>query len=191
MIQEGNNHEQGELVPTVLKIAVNETTRLIHDLSIADEKQFDELIRSLSPRTFSAIKKMTKILYDAGAETKIVDEGRELLLSNSATTVLNERLTLLDVHEAEEIQVGMLLGVFPHRRQYEFQPREGEVFHGPVSDAFDQRYITDPTFARSVLLNPVQAKFSVSTVVRRGTIQKIERTLLDVTSGEALPPPRP
>ena len=73
------------------------------------------------------------------------------------------------------------------RQQYEFKiGDDGPVIYGPVSEDLDERYLTSPDFATSILLKPVTAQFLVITKVRAGQIQtqqkileRIERT--DVT----------
>jgi hypothetical protein len=72
-----------------------------------------------------------------------------------------------------------LLGVFPERGQYEFRSDDGSVFYGPVSEGFDERYVTDQSL-RSFLMKPVTASFLVTTVYRATVMRKEERTLVDV-----------
>jgi hypothetical protein len=172
---------QSELIPTALKDAVDETTRILDDLSASDVPRFEERMRHLSPRTISAIKKLAKVLHDSGAETQIVDDERELNLDYSGTASLHARLTDLEYVERPETQEGILLGLFPERQQYEFKPTgDAPVFYGPVSEAFDARYLAEPDFARSILLQQSTATFLVSSVVRAGVIQREERILEDI-----------
>lgn len=172
---------QYELVPSALKDAVDETTRILVDLSSGDARRFDERMRQLSPRTIGAIKKMAKVLHDSGAETRIVDDEQEFTLDYGGTASLHTRLSEVEYAERPEAREGVLLGLFPERRQYEFQARDGApVSYGPVSEAFDSRYVAEPEFARSILMKPAIATFLVTTILRAGIPHKEEWVLEDI-----------
>jgi hypothetical protein len=172
---------QYDLVPSALKDAIDEATKILTDLSSIDGRKFDERMGKLSPRTIGAIKRMARILHDSGAETKIIDDEQELNLDYGSTASLNARLSEVEYAERPEIREGVLLGLFPERRQYEFQPSDGApVSYGPVSEVFDSRYVTEPDFARSIILKPVAAKFLVTTILRAGIPHKEEWVLEDV-----------
>jgi hypothetical protein len=173
--------QQFELVDTILKEAVEETMSILQDLSLGESEKFETTMSHLTPRTISAVKKMAKVLHDANAETKIVEQGRQLVLTHQGTALMNSRLTEVEITE-RRIQIeGMLLGLFPERQQYEFRPAMNrQVFYGPVSETFDARYIGDPDFARSILLQPVIATFTIGTSVRAGLAMSEEYVLEDV-----------
>ncbi|MFZ5691762.1 MAG: hypothetical protein ACOY5F_10965 [Pseudomonadota bacterium] len=171
---------QLELVASPLKEAVDEASKVLGDLSAAESKKFDERIQELSPRTISAIKKLAKVLHDAGAETKIVDDDSELSLDDRGTASLYTRLNDVEYAERREELVGFLQGLLPEKRQYEFQVHEGRMLYGPVSEEFDLRWLGDPHFARSVLFKRVQATFLVASVVRGGVTRREDRILENV-----------
>lgn len=171
---------QLELVASPLKEAVDEASKVLRDLSAAESKKFDERIQQLSPRTISAIKKLAKVLHDAGAQTKIVDDDSELSLDYSGTSSLYTRLNDVDYSERREELIGSLQGLLPEKRQYEFQVHEGPMLYGPVSEEFDLRWLGDPHFARSVLFKRVQATFLVASVVRAGVTRKEDRILENI-----------
>jgi hypothetical protein len=169
---------QSQFVASVLKDAVDEATHVLQDLSSYDVERFYARLQKLSPRTVGAVKKMAKSLHDAGAETKIVSESEEFKLDSVGTASLYTRLTEIEVAEDREMKSGVLLGLFPGRQQYEFKPADaGPVFYGPVSEALDSQYLTDPEFARSILLKPAIATFLVITTLRAGQIQTQEKVL--------------
>jgi hypothetical protein len=51
---------------------------------------------------------------------------------------------------------------------------------GPVSEDLDERYMTNPDFAGSILLKPAVAHFLVITKVRGGQTQSHQRVLESV-----------
>lgn len=172
--------QQSELLASALKDSVNEASSILRDLSSSDQT-FLERLPSLSPRTLIAIKRLSKVLNDAGAETKIISGDDELKIDSPATTALYARLTEFEVVEDRETKTGVLYGLLPERQQYEFKPDgDSPVFYGPVSEELDNRYLRDPGFAGSILLKPVTATFLIITTVRAGQIQSQERVLEDV-----------
>ena len=94
-----------------------------------DSEPVNARLQKLSPRSISAIKRMTKVLIDAGAETSIVDDQRDLTLDHAATFSLSRQLSEIEITERRETVVGTLKGVFPERRQYEFTASEGSTFY--------------------------------------------------------------
>jgi hypothetical protein len=173
---------QSQLLPSVLKDAVDEATDVLQDLSSTDVERFYTRLQKLSPRTIGAVKKMAKSLHDAGAITKIVSSV-EFRLDTVGTNSLYQRLTEIEIAESHETKVGTLLGLFPERQQYEFKPDDGPVFYGPVSEALDAHYLSDRDFARSILLQAVTASFFVVTTLRAGQLQSQEKILEDIQLG--------
>jgi hypothetical protein len=90
---------QYDLLPTPLQEAVKETTDILRDLSNRDSAVFEERIKRLSPRTVSAVKRMSKVLHDAGAETKLVSDLEEFSLDYSNTASLYSRLSDVDLSD--------------------------------------------------------------------------------------------
>lgn len=170
--------DQGTLVPTVLKEAVEDATQALTDLASGQIETFNERIDSLSPRAVTAVKRIIKTLNEADAEIKIVGSDGELRLDREKIARINLRLNELEVVEDREELSGMLLGILPDRRQYEFRVGDdGPITYGPVSEDLDERYLTNPDFARSILLKPVTAQFLVITKIRGGQTLSEQRIL--------------
>ncbi|MGK3799693.1 hypothetical protein, partial [Enterococcus faecium] len=81
-------------------------------------------------------------------------------------------------------QIGVLLGIFPDRQQYEFRiGKDGPVIYGSVSEDLDKHYLANPS---SILLKPVRARFLVLTKFRAGQMQRTEKILETLTPIESL-----
>ncbi len=168
---------QGTLVPTLLKEAVNDATQALIELASGDTEQFHIRAESMSPRALNAVKKIVKTLNESDAEINIVAAEKEVRLDRGRIASLNARLEV-EVLESRETMTGIVLGVFPDRQQYEFRVGDdGPVIYGPVSEDLDERYLTNPDFAASILLKPVSAQFLVITKVRAGQVQTQEKVL--------------
>jgi 3-hydroxy-3-methylglutaryl CoA synthase len=72
--------EQGSLVPSLLKDAVEEATQALTDLASGEAELFDARVDSLSLRAVNAVKKIVKTLNESDAEIKIVGTGAEIRL---------------------------------------------------------------------------------------------------------------
>jgi hypothetical protein len=174
--------EQGSLVPTLLKNAVEDATLALTDLASGEIETFNTRADSLSPRALNAVKKIIKTLSEADAEIKIVGVDGELRLDREKIARLNIRLNELEVFEDREEIKGMLWGILPDRQQYEFKVEDdGPIMFGPVSEDLDERYLTGPDFAASILLKPVTAQFLVVTKVHGGQIQSQQKILERIT----------
>jgi hypothetical protein len=172
---------QYDLIDTALREIVEEGTRILRDLSTNSGQHFESRMNQLAPRTIAAIKKMAKILHDSGAETRVVGEIEELALDHAGTASLYSRLNDLEIVERPESIEGVLLGLFPERQQYELQPGNGtSVFYGPVSETLDAKYIADVAFARSIILKPATAVFTVVSIIRAGVVQVEQRILEEI-----------
>jgi hypothetical protein len=179
---------QYAMVPSLLKDAIEEASQIIASLSAGEPGEVERIMRELSPRTIRAIQKMAKVLHDSGAETKIVGDRSDLTLDHGGTSSLCLRLLDVEVAERREKRSGVLLGLFPERQQYEFQPAGGgPIFYGPVSEAFDNRYRSNPDFARSILFQSAIATFVVNSTLRGGTPQTEEWVLEDIQLSLAEP----
>ncbi|MBR0854336.1 hypothetical protein [Bradyrhizobium liaoningense] len=171
---------QTSMLPTVLKDAIHEATASLNELSAASAESFQARAETMSPRAIGAIKRISKTLIDAGAVAKIVDDEEELSLTAERLATLQARLNDVEVVEDTEELIGVLLGIFPDRQQYEFRvgpPEDGQVIYGPVSEDLDQRYVANPA---EVLLKPARARFQVITTVRGGRVQSEERVLQSI-----------
>jgi hypothetical protein len=184
--------DQLSLVPSILKEAVAQTSEILESLTSGERSEFERQMNEVSPRTLSAVKKMAKVLFDAGAETEIVGDTKALVLSHQSTAALYLRLTDIELAERREVRSGILLGLFPERRQFEFKPDGGDlpVFYGPVSETLDARYLADPGYARSILLKRALATFMVTCTLRGGIPIRDEWMLEDLQfpADEGLPP---
>jgi hypothetical protein len=137
---------QTSLVPSVLKEAIEEATHALDDLASGSDQQFQTRVDNLSPRAVNAVKKIVKTLSEAGAEVKIVGSDAEVKLDSNKVAGLNARLNELEILESYEEVPGMLLGILPDRRQYEFKIGEdGPVIYGPVSEDLDESYMSNPS----------------------------------------------
>lgn len=171
--------QQHEMLPTQLKEAVEDTTQLITTLSSATEEVFETTLESTQPRLVAAVQKFAKVLYEAGASTRIVGDERRLALSIDDVGRLSRRLGEIEVSE-EVISVdGVLLGVLPEARKFELRlPIDGEpTLEGEVSEELALKYTSDVGFKERLLLQPVRAQVKFIRTMRNGRLVRERRIL--------------
>ncbi|KZE29785.1 hypothetical protein IMF23_09010 [Chelatococcus daeguensis] len=171
---------QHEILPTQLKGAVEDTTRLISTLSSATDEEFETTLAGTQPRLVAAIQKFAKVLHEAGASTRIVGEDRRLSLSTDEVGRLSRRLGEVEVSEDVQSIDGVLLGVLPEARKFELKlPGEGgPIMEGAVSEDLALKYTSDAAFKERLLLQSVRAQVKIVRTRRNGRLVR-ERCVLE------------
>lgn len=172
--------QQHEMLPTKLKEAVENTTELIGNLSSGTDKEFEATLEGTQPRLVAAVQKFAKILYDAGASTRILGDERQLALSIDDVGRLSRRLAEVEVTEEVVPVDGVLLGVLPEARKFELRlpGDDAGTMEGAVSEELALKYTSDAAFKERLLLQPVRAQVKMIRTTRNGRLVK-ERPVLE------------
>ncbi len=168
--------QQHEMLPTQLKEAVEDTTQLIANLSAASDAEFEATLEGAQPRLVAAVQKFAKVLFDAGASTRIVGDEQRLDLSVDEVGRLSRRLGEVEVTEELVPVDGVLLGVLPEARKFELKLPEGTM-EGAVSEDLAVKYTSDAAFKERLLLQPVRAQVKFVRTKRNGRLVKERRIL--------------
>ena len=168
--------QQHEMLPTQLKEAVEDTTQLIANLSAASDAEFEATLAGTQPRLVAAVQKFAKVLFDAGASTRIVGDEQRLALSVDEVGRLSRRLGEVEVTEEVVPVDGVLLGFLPEARKFELKLLEGTM-EGAVSEDLAFKYTSDAAFKERLLLQPVRAQVKFVRTKRNGRLVKERRIL--------------
>ncbi|MGN7878573.1 hypothetical protein [Ensifer sp. 22460] len=169
---------QTDMFNTPLKIAVEQSTQLISNLSVASNDQFSATLEATSPRLVGALQKFTKVLRDAGATTKIVGDEHRVALGIEDISRLSERFSDVEVTEEEVFIDGVLLGILPDSHEFELQlPDNQGTIKGAVTDDLTSKYVTDQQFKERLLLKPVKAMIKYTRTFRKETLIKQQLSL--------------
>lgn len=168
--------QQHEMLPTQLKEAVEDTTQLIANLSAASDAEFEATLAGTQPRLVAAVQKFAKVLFDAGASTRIVGDEQRLALSIDEVGRLSRRLGEVEVTEEVVPVDGVLLGVLPEARKFELKLLDGTM-EGAVSEDLAFKYTSDAAFKERLLLQPVRAQVKFVRTKRNGRLVKERRIL--------------
>ncbi len=168
--------QQQEMLPSHLKEAVEDTTQLITNLSAGTDAEFEATLELTQPRLVAAVQKFAKVLFDAGASTRIVGDERRLALSIDDVGRLSRRLGEVEMTEEVVPVDGVLLGVLPEARKFELKLPEGTM-EGAVSEDLAFKYTSDVAFKEQLLLKPVRAQVKFIRTKRNGRLVKERRVL--------------
>lgn len=176
--------QQHEMLPTRLKEAVEDTTQLIATLSNAEEDEFEAALETTQPRLVAAVQKFAKVLYEAGASTRIVGDENRLALSIDDVGRLSRRLGEIEVMEEMVSIDGVLLGILPEARKFELRlpGEEGTALEGSVSEDLALKYTSDAAFKERLLLQPVRAQVKFIRTTRNGRLVRERRVLEAIES---------
>jgi hypothetical protein len=124
---------------TPVEIALEKTQRLLESTTGTDEQLADTL-SEVDPRAVEKVKGFLAVLADAEATCAFEQHGRRFVFSNveQVATSLG-RLSSDNIHEENVRLRGVLQGVLPGRRQFEFlaDGEEQPVF-GTISPLIEQ-----------------------------------------------------
>lgn len=174
--------KQKVMFPTELKDAVEESTLLLATLSTATDEIFESTLETTPPKLVAAVQRFAKILYEAGASTRIVGDQHRLVLSADDVGHLSRRLNEVEVSEEVEPTDGILLGILPESRQFELklQGDEAETIKGAISKELAFKYTADVAFKERLLLRPIRAQITFVRTTRNGKIVRERRVLESV-----------
>lgn len=168
--------QQKEMLPSHLKEAVEDTTELISNLSAGSDAEFEATLAGTQPRLVAAVQKFAKVLFEAGASTKIIGDERRVALSIDDVGRLSRRLGEVEVTDEVVPVDGVLLGVLPEARKFELRLPDGTM-EGAVSEDLALKYTSDAAFKERLLLQPVRAQVKFIRTKRNGRLVKERRVL--------------
>lgn len=168
--------QQQEMLPSNLKGAVEDATLLIANLSAGSDTEFEATLEGTQPRLVAAVQKFAKVLFEAGASTRIVGDERRVALSIDDVGRLSRRLGEVEVTEDVVPVDGVLLGILPEARKFELRLPDGTM-EGAVSEDLAIKYTSDVAFKERLLLQPVRAQVKFIRTVRNGRLVKERRVL--------------
>ncbi len=171
--------EQAELLPTKLKEAVESTTALLGRLNSAEEDEFQRIVLDAEPRVVQAIQKFTKVLFEAGASTRIAGDQNELTMGIADVDRLSKRLNEVEVSEDVETVDGVLQGLLPEKLEFEFKiaGEDGPTIRGDVAEDLATKYTLDPAFVERLLHKPGRARVKVVRTSKNGVLTKEQRIM--------------
>jgi hypothetical protein len=171
--------DQAEMLPSPLKVAVEDSTQLLDTLTSASEEAFEAALERAQPRMVAAVQRFARALHEAGASTRILGDEHRVTLSVDDVNRLSKRLGDVEVTETSETVDGILLGILPESQQFELKVQGDEelIIRGTVSDDLALKYTADAAFKERLLLRLVRGHIKHTRTMRNGRLVKEHRVL--------------
>ena len=106
------------LVDTPLKVVVEEVADIIYKISTPEEQPFEEAMEIVDDRLLGGLRSFFKLLDDAGATLRLVEDEREFSLPREAIERAKERVEAISLEERIESFNGTLY-VLPDGKRFE------------------------------------------------------------------------
>lgn len=125
--------EDPQFVDSVMKDVVGHAVDLVFRIASPDEETFGALAEDIDGRVLGSLRSFFKVLDDAGATMRIIEDSREITLRREEVGLARERTESVDFDETESEVTGTIY-VLPVDRRFELHPvGGGEVLRGAIS----------------------------------------------------------
>ena len=148
---------------SALKAAADATVKLLERVSSADEQDAEAALEEVNDRLFVNIRDFVKLVHDNQAALTISEKDRSLDLSGAALERAYERVANALIEDQELTLEGVLQGVLPGARRFEFRGGGFDI-KGKVARDISEEYL------RSLESDPMVGH-NVTAVFRKRTVR--------------------
>lgn len=178
VLEEATNNTQ--LVETTTKHALDEIARLARAAAAPDEEGFNAAVDAIEPRALQALAEFFKQLHESGAQLRLVEGEEDFELDAEAVGRARARTEQISIDTETLEEEGVLVGVVPQRKSFEWRRPSGETIVGAIQGDVSRAY-EESLFAEHPLLGPMRGRFQVRRVSRRGGPPRLAFTLMAVS----------
>ncbi|WP_295208549.1 hypothetical protein [uncultured Brevundimonas sp.] len=148
---------------SALKTAADATVRLLERVSAPDEAEAEAALEEVNDRLFVNIRDFVKLVHDHHATLTIAEKDRVLELNSPALARAYERVANATIVDEELTLNGILQGILPGARRFEFRGGGFEI-KGKVARDISEEYL------RSLESDPMVGH-EITGVFRRRTVR--------------------
>jgi hypothetical protein len=175
------DQQQGDLVNTALKVAVDKASHLFESLAEANEEKFQEAVEEVDQRVLSTAGEFFKVIHDGGATLRLIAGAADRSFGYDDIARAADRAESTTVEETLETLEGQLNGVLPDAHQFEFRvANELRIIRGTVDRVIPASDLAN--FNRTWVNLDARARFSIKRIRQRGEIVRESFTLLGIES---------
>jgi hypothetical protein len=168
--------QQQPLLDTTLKVAVDETTRLLDAFGEPDEEQFRSVVETIDERILGTACEFFDLLRQSGATMRLVAGETDRSFGAEAVARAADRAVSTSVESAAETIRGQLAGVLPDAHQFEFRAGgDRGTIRGKIDRALQADQLT--SFNRDWVNVDAVARIHVKRIRRNGAIVREGFTL--------------
>ena len=113
-----------QLLDTTLKGVVGNVVDVIYRVASPDEEAFESVVESADDRILASLRSFFKVLDDAGATVRMVEEEREFTLQRGDIELGRERTETLTFND-KELDLRGAIYLLPKSRRFELHPEGG------------------------------------------------------------------
>jgi hypothetical protein len=171
--------QQGEIIDTALKSAVDNASKLLEAFGVTDEEDFRAAIERVDQRVLAAATEFFELMRQANATFRLVTGDVDTSFGSDAVARAADRATSTTIEDAEESAAGQLGGVLPEAHQFEFQaelPRR--TIRGKVNSAISAEQLA--SYNRDLVSKPATVRLRIKRVLQNGEIVRESFTLLEL-----------
>jgi hypothetical protein len=169
------------LIDSEMKDIVSHAVDLVFRVSSPDEETFETLAEGIDGRVLGSLRSFFKVLDDAGATMRIVEDQREFTLQRQEVALARERAESIAFDETEGEETGTIY-ILPVSRRFELHPvGGGEALRGAISPDCLDHLTHGGTEVRPGLIGTVHiARLRIRHIRARGHELRKGYTLLSI-----------
>lgn len=167
-----------QLFDSSLKTATDSVLTVLDQIASENESVAEQAINDISERLFVNVRELVGLIHDNGASMNLVGPDQQMELDGARLERAYQRTADAKINDEEVLLRGVLQGLLPSSRKFEFQIL-GDVIKGSVakdiSDAYLRTLETQPMTGHTIL-----AKFKKRTLLDKLGGSKHFYTLIEV-----------
>ncbi|AMJ61977.1 hypothetical protein [Bosea sp. PAMC 26642] len=178
--------EETQLVDSPMKDVLSRASDLIVRIASPDQEAFENVAESVDARVFASLSSFFRLLDDAGATMRLVEDRREFTLQRSEIELARERTEGVTLDEKEIEQTGTIY-VLPQSRRFELHPiGGGDAIKGPIApDCLNTLTAGGSEILPGILGVIRTVRLRAREIQKHGLDSKKSFTLLSVNSANA------
>jgi hypothetical protein len=182
--------EEPQLVDSPMKEVVSRAVDLVFRVASPEQEAFEDIADRVDSRVLGSLRSFFKLLDDAGATVRFVEDEREFTLQRGEVALGRERTENATLEEAEE-QVTGTLYVLPTARRFELHPRgRDEAIKGTIApDCLASLTGGGTEVLPGIIATEQSARMRVREIRSQGRDPKRSYTLLSLQNFAAPEPP--
>jgi hypothetical protein len=170
-----------QLFKSSLREATEEVTDILGRFSSPRDEDYDAAIEDIDERLFSAVRQFFKVLHDDGATLRVVEGEQDKQFGRDAVERAHRRVEDTNIEETDLPIEGVLIGVIPIARRFEFRTLEsGDIISGKVGPLLTREYLERIEKHEEMIGKQWLAIIRRRTVHRPGRQPLLTHTLLDL-----------
>ncbi len=138
---EERGSDQLDMIDSPVKRSIEQVDDIISSFSGSNYDSFAQALAVVDRRVFISLKSFFESMYRDSASLKIIEEDRQFVIDHRAVAVARDRISGVDVEDAEFSLRGELLGLAPIQRRFDFRSSEGVFISGQVGQRMSDDYL--------------------------------------------------